>query len=578
MVPDPSLGHVGDGSGLPNDSNSIEKDQHRPRADHGVFDLARSPVNVLAMEPYFTLYDEVEANFIRDGFLHGFPIQYSGPRAPRDSKNLRSTKLNPAVISTQIKKELDAGRIAGPFTQRPLPNLIVSPIGLVPKKSPGEFRMIHHLSYPPGESVNDYIDPAICSVQYTSFDEAVHLVQDLGQGCKLFKADIKSAYRLIPIKPADFELLGFCYNGKFYFDKALPFGASISCITFERFSRFLEFSVKSNLTTAKLIHYLDDFLGGDKTSESCSQALKIFENTMSEFGVPLATEKTEGPTEILVFLGLELDSENMVVRIPILKIQEIVQKIKAMLSHSKTTLKNVQSLIGSLNFCCRAIVIGRPFLRRLINSICGLSKPYYHVRIKKEVRLDLAMWLLFLQNHNGVSVFHDRFWVSNEDVQLFSDSAGGPNLGFGIYFKGRWCQAKWPESWHFRGFTSDITVLELFPILVAVFVWGTHLVNKKIRFNCDNMAVVEILNKLSSKSELVMCLVRLLTLHCMKLNILIKASHVPGHNNKICDALSRFQQTRFRELAPNADPQPCPVPEFLWSVFDLELEHYYNRG
>ena len=73
------------------------------------------------------------------------------------------------------------GRIAGPFDQRPLPTLRVSPIGLVPKKEPNEFRLIHHLSYPLGSSVNDYIDRQHCSVQYTSFDEAVHMVQDLGQ-------------------------------------------------------------------------------------------------------------------------------------------------------------------------------------------------------------------------------------------------------------------------------------------------------------------------------------------------------------------------------------------------------------
>ncbi|XP_053390337.1 uncharacterized protein LOC123546117 [Mercenaria mercenaria] len=316
--------------------------------------------------------------------------------------------------------------------------------------------------------------------------------------------------------------------------------------------------------------------GGDKTTESCTHALKIVQDTMSELGVPLAIEKTEGPTEVLVFLGLELDSNQMVVRIPITKILEVVQKIKDILAQPKSTLKKVQSLIGSLNFCCRAIIAGRPFIRRLINSICGLTKPYHHVRIKAEIRLDLAMWLLFLQNHNGISVFHDRFWVSNEDVQLFSDSAGGTNLGFGIYFQRHWCQAKWPDSWHKRGFTADITLLELFPILVAVFIWGSELVNKKIRFNCDNMAVVSILNKLSSKSESVMRLVRLLTLHCMKLNILIKAEHVPGRHNDICDALSRFQSARFRELAPDADPQSQQVPEFLWSVFDLELEVCYS--
>jgi hypothetical protein len=248
-----------------------------------------------------------------------------------------------------------------------------------------------------------------------------------------------------------------------------------------------------------------------------------------------------------------------------------------MLAKPKTTLKKMQSLIGVLNFCCRAIAVGRPFCRRLINSICGLSKPHHHIHVKKEIRQDLAMWLVFLQNYNGVSVFKDRNWVSNDEIQLYSDSAGGLDMGFGIYFKGHWCHAKWPISWHTLKLTLDITLLELFPILVALFIWGSDLKNRKIRFNCDNEAVVHIINKLTSKSDRVMSLVRVLTLRCLQLNILVKASHVPGRENKICDSLSRFQLTRFRELAPDSDPNPCPVPDFLWNIFDQELENYYRQ-
>lgn len=349
------------------------------------------------MQYYLQFYNKIEAEFLYDGFKNGFPLQYSGPRVARDSNNLRSTLLNPEIINSQINKEIIAGRVAGPFNERPLPNLIVSPIGLVPKKTPGEFRMIHHLSYPPGESINDYIDPALCTVQYTSFDQAIKMIQDLGQHCKLFKSDIKSAYRLIPIKPSDFELLGFRYNDKFYFDKALPFGASVSCITFERFSRFLEFCITFNFESGKLIHYLDDFLGGDTSMDSCNRALQIFRGTMSELGVPLAEDKTEGPTESLVFLGLELDSSKMVVRIPTTKITEVVEKIKNILSHKKSTLKEIQSLIGSLNFCCRAIAIGRPFIRRLINSICGLTKSHHRIRIKKRNKIGFVYVASFLR-------------------------------------------------------------------------------------------------------------------------------------------------------------------------------------
>ena len=48
-------------------------------------------------------------------------------------------------------------RIAGPFETQPFPVFHISPLGLIPKKVPGEFRMIYHLSFPEGQSVNSHI-------------------------------------------------------------------------------------------------------------------------------------------------------------------------------------------------------------------------------------------------------------------------------------------------------------------------------------------------------------------------------------------------------------------------------------
>ena len=234
----------------------------------------------------------------------------------------------------------------------------------------------------------------------------------------------------------------------------------------------------------------------------------------------------------------------------------------------------MQSLIGSLNFCCRAIVPGRPFCRRLINATCGLTKPFHHIRVNKPMKLDLSLWLHFFRDHNGVSAFHDRFWISNADVQLFTDSAAGPGLGFGIYFHGKWAYGVWPDTWRKIGATSDITVLELFPIFVALHLWGSSFQNKKIKFVTDNMAVTHILNTMSSKSEHIMCIVRHLTMMCLHFNIVLRSTHIEGARNSICDALSRQKLAKFRELAPEADVHPTPVPDSLWNVFTLEPDSY----
>ena len=143
-------------------------------------------------------------------------------------------------------------------------------------------------------------------------------------------------------------------------------------------------------------------------------------------------------------------------------------------------------------------------------------------------------------------MFHDRFWVSSADVELYTDSAG--SIGFGIYFAGKWTCGAWPADWHDSGRTRDITVLELFPIVVLLCLWGAELHNKKIMFQCDNAAVVCAINTMTSKSDNVMILLGALTLKCLQLNVVAKAKHIPGKSN-ITDSLSRLQLDRFRSLA-----------------------------
>ena len=90
-------------------------------------------------------------------------------------------------------------------------------------------------------------------------------------------------------------------------------------------------------------------------------------------GVPLAADKSVGPVTKLVYLGLEIDSIRQCVSIPPEKLLAIRQKVYEALEASKLTLKELQSLIGSLSFVCRAVTPGRPFLRRLIDLTCGVN-------------------------------------------------------------------------------------------------------------------------------------------------------------------------------------------------------------
>ena len=79
-----------------------------------------------------------------------------------------------------------------------------SPFGVIPKKGkPGRWRLIVNLSAPEGHSVNDGIDRELSSVAYTSVDDVIRRVLELGEDALIAKADVKAAYRNIPVHPRD---------------------------------------------------------------------------------------------------------------------------------------------------------------------------------------------------------------------------------------------------------------------------------------------------------------------------------------------------------------------------------------
>lgn len=525
-----------------------------------------SPINLEALNRLLDLYpDKVSANILRDGFSQGFRLGYLGERTSREAKNLQSVVKNPEGALKKLQKEIDLKRIAGPYGKKPLKELIVSPIGLIPKSEPGKFRLIQHLSHPAGESINDYLDPEVCAVKYASFDSAVRLVVSVGKGALMAKADIESAFRLLPVHPDDFQLLGIKVRDQYFVDKALPMGASCSPALFEKFSTFLEWAIKRAAASDLVTHYMDDMFvvgNADKSSpSSCAHLVSCMINVCGELGVPFAPAKWVSPATKAIYLGLEIDSIKMVITIPQGKLLIIITKVEGALKLTSITLRELQSIIGSLSFVCKAVSPGRAFLRRLIDLTCGADKPWLRIRLSAGAKRDLEMWLLFLRQFNGAAIIPDIAWTEGSDIQLFTDASG--ELGFGGYFKGKWFQGRWPSVTYT---SKSIAWLEFFPILVAVVVWADQLSGKRVIIRTDNMAVVSIVNRQTSKCPKIMKLVRFFVLQCLKVNLAFCAKHIAGKQNDIADALSRFQMVRFREAAPSADPVGTPVPQFLWSL------------
>jgi len=131
--------------------------------------------------------DRLFAEYITRGIQHGFRVgfDYSFPLRPA-RHNMPSAAAHPDVINKYVGDEIAGGRIFGPFPKGEIPNLQINRMGVVPKgHTPGRWRLITDLSFPEGASVNDGIDPHLCSLQYTSVDRVARAAQSLGKGALL---------------------------------------------------------------------------------------------------------------------------------------------------------------------------------------------------------------------------------------------------------------------------------------------------------------------------------------------------------------------------------------------------------
>ena len=174
----------------------------------------------------------------------------------------------------------------------------------------------HYLSFPPGFSVNDGIDPSLCSMVYTTVDEVVAQASQVGKVALLAKIDIESAYRLIPVHPQDCHLQAMRWEGRVYVDPMLPFGLSSAPKFFNAVADALCWHLhQSGIPIIR--HYLDDYvIISHPNSSQCQESLDILDRECDALGVPTAAHKRDGPTTCLVFLDIIIDTGLGEIRLP----------------------------------------------------------------------------------------------------------------------------------------------------------------------------------------------------------------------------------------------------------------------
>lgn len=503
--------------------------------------------------------DKNFADYIVKACTEGVNLGYEGPRYYREYPNWPSADKYAVHVAADIDKDVASGIKFGPFYEPPLPGFVGSPMGCFPKKRSNKFRVIHDLSWPPGSSVNDFIDKDSFHLHYLSLDEVISDIKLRGPGTLLSKLDLESAFHHIPVRREDFELLGSTfyrfnpvtnsYVKEYYFDTVLQFGGRSSPKLFDDFALASQYIMLLNGATYTK-HYLDDYITmGEAGTDECSTNLQIMMDTCSDLGFSLNPSKVTQPNAVMEYLGIILDTNLMQARISTERLANVLSELNTWCHRTTATKRQILSLIGKLTFVSRVVRPGRTFVRRMISIASSVPHLHHKVHLSDGFHKDVEWWLQFLPQWNGVSMFYQDDWESNIDLHIYTDSSDKAAAG---YVNGKWFVVPFVHEF---AILKDLSInwRELFAVVVAAATFGSQWTGKRLMFHCDNMCIVEVIKSGTCKNNLIMDLVRKLFFICAQYNFEISSCYVNTKVNDIADALSRLQFNRFRQLAPFAD-------------------------
>ena len=349
--------------------------------------------------------DQRLRSYIVEGIRHGFRVGYSRESTCRSSRgNMKSALDNPHVIRDYLRTECEAGRVLGPLDPSCHQDIHTSRFGVIPKSTPGKWRLIVDMSSPEGSSVNDGIREAWCSLSYATVTDAARGITAYGRDALLIKLDVRNAYRVVPIHPDDRWLMGMMWEGSLFVDTALPFGLRSAPKIFTALADAAEWMVRQQ-GVEFIIHYLDDFLVVTAADEhQGSHALRLLLETFEHLGLPIAWDKLEGPSPCLTFLGFELDSTRGEIRLPRQKLGDIRSEVRRWLDRKACTKRELESLVGRLSHASRVVKPGKTFMRHLFEALTGIRQAHHHVRLSSSIRSDIRWWHTFMAEWNGVSM------------------------------------------------------------------------------------------------------------------------------------------------------------------------------
>lgn len=418
----------------------------------------------------------------------GFSIGAAGPITHTlVHKNHNSSLSHPNAVRAHIDNECAAGRYSGPFTKEDLESLIgpfqTAPLGVVDKaSSPGKFRVIQDFSFPrdnSNRSLNSQINADDFTCTWGFFHDVARAVAKAPPGSIAATLDVDAAYRQMPIRPSDQPHIVVFWDGQFWVDHCVPFGATSSNGIFGRCGDAMAL-IYIRLGFGLVFKWVDDFLfiqyPPSHFSPSEAQPfgdLQAIYQVALTLGWPWKEAKTHPFASLFVYLGFEWNLAKKSVSIPLAKRSKYSDKLSAWKAKTTVTLRETQAVIGTLVHCTLAVPSGKPRLAGLIAFAASFRHnvdPLFTRRlISPRAATDADWWLDLFTNGPYGSDIHPP--PPHLDIPIYTDASS--SFGLGVIIGAEWSAWRLLQGWKSDG--RDIGWAEVIAVELAI-IWATSAV------------------------------------------------------------------------------------------------------
>ena len=485
----------------------------------------------------------------------GWPVDYVASYPPTPTLiNHEKSPLYLEHVKLYIEKEVSLGALLGPFDNPPFyPWFQVSPIMTRPKKDSDARRVILDLSFPKQKGVNAGIErKAYLGEPYTfklpSIDTLTSELERRGKGCFLWSGDLARAYRQLRVCPLSTPLLGISFEGKFYVDVAPPFGCRNSALACERTTRAVVWLLRRKGFFVQC--YLDDFVGLESSEERALEAFQEFQRITTALGLALAPEKCIPPTTKLTWLGFEVDTVSMVVKLPQGKMDEVLLEVGTWAPTKPVSRSELRSLVGKLKHLAKCVIPASRFFARILEAL--RAAPYFGKKLLPAPFFqDVSWFLTFAQHSNGIVLIPVPLktpWLLECDSSL---------TGAGAFSPTHYYMEEYSEGYLTQ--VSNIVHLEALNVIQALkALLPPSPQNFSIVVSTDNLATQQVLSSGTGRDRYLTACARelwlLAALHSLDITVL----HKPGKDLVLADALSRScSSSKAEALASSLVKSKC---------------------